>query len=427
MWIRARGGCRHAVFILGAWRGRSIRLVIGGPSNRTANRPGTVLKVLHVTHELSLTGAPRLALEIFRALGPAIELRTISGAGGPLEDEFKTLGPVRTLYRRPGGLDSGGHSALSLMAQGLGRLLAPVAGITVRPWQPDVMYVNSVAATTLARRLRLGDLPTLLHVHELEVALDRLSGSHLELLRTLPGRFIAVSNVVADELVAHRGVSRENVAVVPPLIDVNRLVSKADESWIGLAEDRVSSTPIVGGAGNPHWTKGVELWLLMARELVDRMGPDGVGFEWVGVRENAAAVEFRAMIRKLDLDPNVRLVAETANPYPRYRRFSVFAMTSWEEAASLVVLENMALGNPVVCFKGSGGPPEAIGEAGFVVDRFSPRAMADSIADLIGDPARRAHIGAIARERVSAINAPARIAGLMADNLALLAARGPVL
>lgn len=47
------------------------------------------LKVLLVTHELSLTGAPRLALEGLRALGTAIDLRTISGSGGRLEGPFR--------------------------------------------------------------------------------------------------------------------------------------------------------------------------------------------------------------------------------------------------------------------------------------------------------------------------------------------------
>lgn len=381
------------------------------------------LKVLLVTHELSLTGSPRLALEAFRALGNLVDLRTISGSEGRLEGPFRELGPVRILNRVPGGRDRSHHPAHSLLAKGFGRLRAPLVGARMRAWRPDVVCVNSAAAVTLIPRLRLGGVPMLLYVHELGTAMERLTVEHRGLLVTLPDRYVAVSNIAADELVASRGVGREQVSVIPPIVDVTRVREMADAKFEST-EAASSSGFLIGGAGNPHWTKGIESWLQMARALVDRLGGDAIHFEWVGVRENDAAAEFRTMIRKLDLDSNVRLIEETTNPYPRYERFDVFAMTSWEESASLVVLENMALGIPVICFKGSGGPPEEVGEAGIVVDRFSPQAMADSIAELLADPDQRSSIAARARSRVEALNAPDRIAGLLFHELALVAQRG---
>jgi glycosyltransferase involved in cell wall biosynthesis len=382
--------------------------------------------VLLVSHELSLTGAPRLALEIVRKLARSIELRTVSGDGGPLEGPFRELGPVHVLRWWPRTVSGRDHGAGSLAAKGAGRLCAPAIGARLRLWNPDVVYVNSAAAITLLPRLRLGRPPTLLYVHELTMGIERLTGRHRELLRTLPDRYAAVSQAVAEELVQGRGIERARVDVIPPLVDAARIVDLAGGEAARASASR--STPfLVGGTGNPHWTKGIELWLLTARSAVDAMGPDRVMFEWVGVRDNAAGAEFRAMVQKLGLSGNVSLVAETANPYPHYRRFDALAMTSWEESASLVVLEHMALGVPVVCFAGSGGPPEEVGDAGVVVGGFSPSGMAESLCELAGDPERRNLLADRARLRLAAYG-PDRVAGIMSDTLrevvALRAARG---
>lgn len=382
--------------------------------------PDKRLRVLLVTHELSLTGSPRLALEAFRSLGDTVEVRTVAGSGGGLESAFRGLGPVRILNEAP---KRWGDQAPPVVGKILGRLRAPVVGLLERRWRPDVVYVNSVAAITLVPRLALERLAILLYVHELDAALDRLTDRHRSLLATLPDSYIAVSDVVAADLLA-RGIPRDRLSVAPPLIDVARIEELAG----GPRDDDPDAVParprLVGGAGNPHWTKGIELWLLMARALVDRLGQDAVQFEWIGMRENAAAIEFRAMIRKLGLQSSVRLTPETVNPYPLFRRFDVFAMTSWEESASLVVLESMALRVPVVCFAGSGGPPEQLGDTGVVIEKFSPSDMADSVAAVLADPERRVRIGARERERVAAVNAPGRVAGLLSDELAGVALRG---
>jgi glycosyltransferase involved in cell wall biosynthesis len=105
------------------------------------------------------------------------------------------------------------------------------------------------------------------------------------------------------------------------------------------------------------------------------------------------------MIHKLHLEDVVQLAPHTPDPKALYGAMDIFLMSSWEESASIVVLEAMALGKPVVCFKGSGGPPEEVADTGVVVEDFSPTAMADAIETLAAAPDRRASLGAAARER----------------------------
>jgi glycosyltransferase involved in cell wall biosynthesis len=158
-------------------------------------------------------------------------------------------------------------------------------------------------------------------------------------------------------------------------------------------------TLIVGGAGNPSWTKGIDLWLLAAREAVDRLGADRLRFVWVGYRDNEAGRQFRVMISKLELDGLVELVPETDRAHEHFARFDIFAMASWEESASLVVLEAMAMGVPVICFAPTGGPAEEVGEAGVVIPEMSPRRMADAIVDLAQSPQKRCAMGSACAKR----------------------------
>ncbi len=352
------------------------------------------IKVLLLIHELSPTGAPKVALSAFQRFGDAVELRTLAYMGGPLEAGFRALGPVQTLvsYGWPGmsaPLPSlvrfAGHRGLSLAK---GRLWAG----PLRRWKPDVIYINSVAGLLAARRLRLPPAPTLLHVHELDHVLAPFMKHSPALLRDLPARYVAVSEAVKEALTERFGIDPAKVGVVPAFIDV--------PSVIPAPLPRQGSRWVVGGAGVINWCKGAQLWLLMAAEVKRLLGAENVRFVWVGVPDNEEGWQFGEMARKLFLTDDIEFVPFTPTPSAYYQSFDVFALTSWEETASLALLENMLLERAVVCFAGTGGPKEFAGKAGVVLPEFSPKLMAEAIAALCRDPARRAALGQAARQRV---------------------------
>lgn len=352
------------------------------------------LKVLLLLHELSPTGAPKVALSAFQRFGDAVELRTLAYLGGPLEAGFRALGPVQTLvsYGWPGmnaPLPSlvrfAGHRGLSLAK---GRLWAA----PLRRWKPDVIYINSVAGLLAARRLRLPPAPALLHVHELDHMLAPFTVHSPDLLQDLPARYVAVSEAVKEALTERFGVDAAKVVVIPAFVDL--------PGFLPAPAPRRDNRWVVGGAGVINWCKGAQLWLLMAAEVKRLLGADRVRFVWVGVPDNEEGWQFGEMARKLHLTGDIEFLPFTRTPQEQYRSFDVFALTSWEETASLALLENMLLERAVVCFAGTGGPPEFAGNAGVVIPEFSPVLMAEAIAALCRDPARRAALGQAARQRV---------------------------
>jgi glycosyltransferase involved in cell wall biosynthesis len=335
-------------------------------------------RVVAVLHELSLTGAPRLTLDALDAIRQEASVRIVTWEGGPLSGAARRIGPTVVLrdarlarvLPRPLATE---HVSGAITGGGA-RLRAAEQAARLRWWKPDLVYVSSVLALPLVRMLRLERVPVVLHVHELGSALAFWESVYPGLISSVPDQYVAVSAAGAQDLVRQMGVPSEAVSVVRPYV----LAPIPEPAPMSASTDR---TPlIVGGAGNPSWTKGPDLWLLAARAAADRLGMDRLRFVWVGYRDNSDGLHFRAMISRLGLDDVVELVPET-------------------DRASLVVLETMAMGIPVICFSPTGGPSEEVGEAGVVIPEISPNRMADAIVDLAQSPQKRRAIGVACSER----------------------------
>ena len=387
------------------------------PSPLTPLRPPRVLLLLH---ELTRTGAPGLALGTFEALSGKIELRMVAQTGGPLADRFRRLGNLSILSRdRRDQPHHRTHLARKSIAVSWDSAVETVARFAVARWRPDVVYVNSVHALPLVARMGVRGLPTILHVHELTVALACYEAAHPGLIRAVPERYVAVSSAVREELADRYRIDRERITIVRPFVVVPVTLVPGSVSASGE-----SGRVVVGGMGNPSWYKGLPLWLLAAREVADQLGEDRVRFTWIGIRDTDEGRQARAMAAKLRLDSIVDFVPESEDVAQHLARLDVLAMSSWEEAAPLTVLEAMAQGIPVVSFAGSGGPAEEIGEAGVIVRDFSPAGMAHAIADLARHPAQRKRLGLAGRERAqSAFSRETSVAAILNQIASLSSAR----
>jgi glycosyltransferase involved in cell wall biosynthesis len=269
-------------------------------------------------------------------------------------------------------------------------------------WAPHLIYINSVASLPIARTVPLPEVPAIVHVRELHSELFRILKECPDLLTRMPMRYIAVSDVVRRALVTECGIARDRIEVINVFIPEWRL-DAVPRPPIRRPDN---GTVVVGGCGIPGWRKGTTLWLQMAAEVRRLVGPSAL-FVWVGVPEWPdpnwhEGVKFRREVSLLGLDGTVELISLTDKAFEHFARFDIFAMTSWEDPCPRVVLENMGLGTPVVCFAGGGGAREVLGDTGVVVTDFDPGAMARAIAGLAASPQERARLGALAKRRMRA-------------------------
>ena len=345
------------------------------------------LRVLMVLHELSRTGAPKVCLDAIDALGGAVSLCTLALADGPLAPRCRALGALHVV---PGWSSS---PLARLQRRWRMRRLARA----VRVFAPDLIYLNSLVALSGLRALPVPPRPVLLHVHELDSYIQPLLDRDPDLLRQVPSRYIAVAEAVRARLVDGAAIPADRIALIHDFIP-DAVLAQARAT---RPRERTSAAIVVGGAGYPSWRKGLGLWLQMAAHLLALVPDRPLEFRWIGVAENAELAVARHQARALGIADRIRFVPSTPEPLSHFAELDLFAQTSWEDPCPIVVLEAMALAKPVLCFAGSGGAPEEVGDAGIVIAGFDPRRMAEAAARLVADPAERASLGDRARERVA--------------------------
>ena len=203
----------------------------------------------------------------------------------------------------------------------------------------------------------------------------------------------------------HDGVDLDHVDAAPRL-DVHA------ELWLP------SGAPVIGNVAAlvPH--KG-HRYLIKAAATVVRQIPDA---RFVIVGEGELESTLRKQIKTLNLERHVLLAGFRPDALSLQKGFDVFAMSSVTEGMGSVLLDAMAIGQPIVATR-AGGIPEVIDhdQTGLLVPPRDANALAAAIVRLLGDQDRRAQLGAAARVRVRAAFSVERVVQRTLDAYAQLA------
>jgi glycosyltransferase involved in cell wall biosynthesis len=205
-------------------------------------------------------------------------------------------------------------------------------------------------------------------------------------------RTIAVSHAVARGL-RRRLYPGARLRVVPNGIDLARVDA------VPSAEDVAEATAALGDA------RGRPVIVVLARRKDQHILISGL--TWlsrpvvvlcVGIEPDA---EIRVRLNAVPERHRVAFVPFTDAAQAFYRLATVAALPSRIEGFSLSLLEAMAHGLPVVV-SNAGGNPDLVthGETGLLVPPVNPRAWADALEHVLGDPVLAGKLGCAARARV---------------------------
>jgi glycosyltransferase involved in cell wall biosynthesis len=127
----------------------------------------------------------------------------------------------------------------------------------------------------------------------------------------------------------------------------------------------------------------------------------GVTLELAG--DGPLEPELRATVARLGLGEVVTFLGRVAPPAPVYERAQIVVVPSFGEGFGMVALEAMERGRAVIA-SDVGGLPEIVeaDKTGLIVPPGDVAALAASIVELAGDPARTAALGGAGRERALA-------------------------
>lgn len=151
--------------------------------------------------------------------------------------------------------------------------------------------------------------------------------------------------------------------------------------------------------GRYNNAKGYE-YLIEAWKIVNQKHPDWV----INIYGSGEQKEYvKNLIERNALQDTIIMNEPTDDIMNRYLESSICVVSSRYEGFSMVILESMICGVPVVSFDCPHGPRNIIKnkEDGFLIEYLNSKAMADCICQLIEHPELRKSIGAKAKENVT--------------------------
>jgi glycosyltransferase involved in cell wall biosynthesis len=218
-------------------------------------------------------------------------------------------------------------------------------------------------------------------------------------LARIATRLVAVSPEVRDDLVALGVAPPEKFSVIRLGIGLDERVGalngarSATRTLLGVPDERF----LVGWIGRMTAVKRTDDVLLALRRLCDA-GVDAA-LCMVGDGPDRGDVERRA--RELGVMRRCLFLGYQEEVAPFYAAFDAVVLPSGNEGTPVSAIEALASARPVVATR-VGGVPDVVrdGVDGFLVEPGAVDELAERLAELARDPARREEMGREGRERV---------------------------
>ena len=336
-------------------------------------------KLLFITHDTSLSGAPKSVLLYLEWLKKnknhkidVVSLRTVEG----LLERFKAVS--NHFYDASKFSKSPTYSIID-------RIKHHLLGVNfiseydvflnnLNSNQYDLVVANTIIAIPLALEIKNTSKHTKLavYIHELETVIREFNPKIENELKEFDC-IIAASNLVKTNLVENFNLAPEKISVVYETTEVSSQVQSSE-----IKSEKASfNVVMVGGA---YWRKGDDLFLLIASIVLKKLKLTSVHFYWIGaMSEERSRVNF-ADIKKLGITENVHFVGEVNEPSLLLIDMDLFMLTSREDPFPLSALEAGMMGLPILCFDQGTGIKEIINERnGRVVPYLDIQKMAEEV------------------------------------------------
>ena len=371
------------------------------------------MTILFIGHDANRAGAQYLLLHLLTYLHETgVKTGLVLGEGGPLLSEYKR---VTTVYRAFPAPSSSGRLGQRVLARlGLGqpgndrpvRNNIPELLADIQATHYDCIVSNTIANGGLLQLLEPLGMPFMMYVHELETSI-RIYTNPADLRYELNhvSHVFCGSEAVRQNLITNHGLTAARTSVLNSLMHTQTLLTKlqavdqlAIRQQLGIPADAI----IVGGCGNAEWRKGVDLFLLVARQVL-HAHPE-TRFIWVGIpAEGEETRRLHYDLDRMNMADRVHLLPPGGNYLDYVACFDLFTLTSREDPYPLVILEAGLNRNPVLCFDGSGGSPDFVGtDTGCLVPYLDLSAMSEALNRLIDQPTERARLGNLFHDRAMA-------------------------
>ena len=207
-------------------------------------------------------------------------------------------------------------------------------------------------------------------------------------------RLVTVSEALRGELIALRSEVAAKTVTIPNGVDIS--AEATDQSSARAALELPPEGPVVGMVARLAPAKGIAEFIQCCK-LVSEQWPAA---RFVLAGGGPLWEEAQARREALGLADRLQLVGEVESTREVMGAVDVLVVASTSEGSSVVAMEAMACGKPVVATR-VGGLPEVVldGETGILVEAGDPRGLAEGIERLLQDPELGRQMGMRGKQR----------------------------
>ena len=337
------------------------------------------MRLGQVISEMGVGGAERVVVELLRDGAERGDALGLLANPGRLDAEIANL-PIERV-----GLPTARKAPDLLRA-------AAAARRFTRSFRPDVLHAHNVRVAGLARvgaqLARPRSRPPVLATYH-GVPLEEIDGA-ARILRHADA-VVCVSAGLLEQL-AERGVPAERLSVIPNGVPEAPRLSPARRAELDAELGFEPGAPVAAVIGRLVPQKAHDRFF-RAVALVKETLPQA---RFLVVGDGPLRAELEAMAAALGLSEQVRFTGIRDDVPALIGRTDLVVFSSVWEGLSIVALEALAAGVPLVSTDVAGTRELLVTGAGLVVPH-DDAALAAAIAELLSDPSRRREMGAAGR------------------------------
>jgi glycosyltransferase involved in cell wall biosynthesis len=350
-------------------------------------------KILFISHDSGLTGAPILFLNLAKILEKEkFEIDFVVSNGGTLEKEFSAIGKVTVLSRRK--KTYAGRIINIIRSKVIKRILS------IGTAKYDFILSNTITNGHLYPHYT-SNIFICTYVHELpfSIIIDT-NESDLKNVIERTKLFLSPSMAVDSNLSTTYNIDKKLILRLPYYIpdhfEKKQTARDAMRKKLGFSPTDF----VVAMMGTMNWRKGPDVFLEVAKKVNEVN--KSVKFIWCGGGDptNQYWIGAKIDIEKLELQDNVRLIPAINDSWNMMASLDTFFLSSREDPYPLVVLEAAMMELPIVCFQKGGGAPEFVGDtAGISVPYLDIDKAAAAIIKLKEDKVLHKNVSSAARKK----------------------------
>lgn len=310
-------------------------------------------RIAFVIHELALTGAPILGLQLASHLREVFDVKLISKKDGPLLERAKDLGFLDVIVT---------NTSHELGRIPLSERISKAIDI-LQSLQADIVFVNSVAAGDWLPASRILGIKAVLFCHEMRHGIQELVKAGVidaDSVSNFDYCFTASRDCMAHftEMIK-KDTCIENFGIAIDIDEVTTLSHATPDDAVNFRGQRLelgkkdfgSRRYLVGMCGKAQYRKGSDLFWELAREIPES------DFLWIGPWNDDSNPTINPALALNNISPlsNLYWTNLVANPYPSMKRCDLIVLTSREDPNPLIVAEALIIGTPVLTFVNTGG------------------------------------------------------------------------